>query len=130
MDLDEYKRKRLACEGRLERNRRDRDAENRMSDVMADVTRSMRAWADEAAEMAFGIPGMAASVGELQDGVILATREEERRHDDRLHVLEAERRHIERDLSSLDEEFALSMRENADTGKASGRDERRIHHVG
>ena len=45
MDLDEYKRKRLACEGRLERNRRDRDAENRMSDVMADVTRSMRAWA-------------------------------------------------------------------------------------
>ena len=102
MNVDDYRRMRLALEDRLWGNRESRERAEQGNEILEMIGRDMRAWSDEFAYLTRGIPDMDANVAELQDGVNRSMLDIAYGCDERLQELDAERRSIEDHMESLD----------------------------
>lgn len=105
MNVDDYRRMRLALEDRLWGNRESRERAEQGNEILEMIGRDMRAWSDEFAYLTRGIPDMDANVAELQDGVNRSMLDIAYGCDERLQELDAERRSIEDHMESLDGEL-------------------------
>ncbi|WP_314945605.1 hypothetical protein [Olsenella uli] len=120
MNVDDYRRMRLALEDRLWGNRESRERAEQGNEILEMTGRDMRAWSDEFAYLTRGIPDMDANVAELQDGVNRSMLDIAYGCDERLQELDAERRSIEDHMESLDGEFARWARDEREAGGTPG----------
>lgn len=118
VNVDDYRRARLALEDRLDQNRKSRERAEQGNEALEMIGRDMRAWSDEFAYLTRGIPDMDANVAELQDGVNQSMLDIAYGCDERLQELDAERRSIENDMESVDGEFARWARNDREANDA------------